>query len=87
MSIPKPLKFKSFTPRHVVMIKTLTNGYTVEIGCKSFVVGDIDDLMKELYAYLKGEDSDFNKAFKGELGEHTIEVVCEAESPEVATGG
>ena len=68
MSIPKTLEFPNFKPSMPVMIKTLNNGYTVQIGCKSFVVSDLNDLMKELYAYLKGENSDFNKGFKTELG-------------------
>lgn len=76
MSMAKMLKFKDFTPTQPVIIRTLSNGYTVEVGCKSFVVGDIEDLVQELYAYLKGESSDFNKGYKVELKELPSEEVC-----------
>ena len=81
--IAKILEFKDFRPSNPVMIKIQSNGYTVEIGCKSFVVSDLNDLMKELYAYLKGENGDFNKGFKTELGA----IPEEAPGPPSAAGG
>lgn len=77
MSMPKMLKFKGFKPVQPVIIRTLSNGYTAEVGCKSFVVGDLDDLMVELHAYLKGDRTGFNELYKGELATSTIHVTSE----------
>jgi len=50
-----------------IEVKKAENGVMCRVGCKLFVFNDVDVFVKELSAFLKGEETDFNKQYKNEL--------------------
>lgn len=62
------LKFKDFDAnQHKVQIDVLANGFVVRVGCKKFVCENLDEMMRELFAYFKGEFTDLSKQFKDQI--------------------